>query len=170
MNLGFAKVLDSLEKYSPALARRLAIKYLDMASPFNGHLKAKLKVWTPKKTLILIEAHRKIKNHLGGVHAGALFTLGETCAGLMLLKSFDLGKYRLILKTVTVDYSKQARGKCHGTCEISSGELKKLQINLKAAEAFLINLETNITSEVGDLLCVAKTQWQIKPWSLVKKS
>src|SRR6185312_6493204 len=97
-----------------------------------SHLKADLRLWTDKKTKIKIGYHRGVKNHLGGVHAGALFTLGEMCAGLLLLKNFNPLKFRLILQSASVEYSKQGRTAVEGASELSAEKLKRVRAAIKS--------------------------------------
>ncbi len=196
---GFSKIVESVEKYSPFLARQMITQYLNNASPFNGHLKGKLDIWMEGKCQITVKRRRSVKNHLGSVHAGALFTLGETCAGLLLMKNFSPQKFRLIIKSASVEYSKQARMDCIGTAELTEAKIRTIKLKTTAQkpaapsavkskvkpkaeplaeseaeseaeiEAFFIPMETVIKNPLGEVLCVVKTEWQIKPWDQVRR-
>jgi acyl-coenzyme A thioesterase PaaI-like protein len=165
---GFSKILNSVEKYSPVMARRMAMMMVHKMSPFNSHLGGQLDIWTHTQASISVRHRRAIQNHLGGVHAGALFTLGESCAGLVLLKNFSPDKFRLILKSASVEYVKQARNGCAGFSQLEDKERDRLQLSLAKLETVLISMETVIKNHDGELLCTVRTDWQIKPWDDVR--
>lgn len=169
LDLDFPSILKNIEKLSPFVARQIVMKYLSLASPFNAHLKSDLQVWNDKKTIIKIGYHRSVKNHLGGIHAGALFTLGESCAGVLLIKNFSPSEYRLIMQSASVEYSKQARSAITGECHISQDKLVKIKAALKLQRPFFVPMETVIKNLLGETICVVKTKWQIKPWDQVRK-
>ena len=161
-------VVSALEKTSPYLFKKMGSKLLSWISPFNSHLKAQLLEWTPLKASFKIKCHRKVKNHIGGIHAGAIFTLGETCAGFILVRNFSLKKYRPIMSDVSVRYEKQARGATTGTAEVSKADILKIKKGLKDKKPQFIWIETEIKNEKKELIALVKTKWQVKPWDQVR--
>ena len=82
---------------------------LDRMIPFNRPhgfrvepmLKGGIKVHVP---------YRRInRNHIKGIHACALATAAEYCCGLALLEHLDPSRFRLIMKTLHMEYHYQAR-------------------------------------------------------------
>lgn len=161
-------LISSLEKKSPKLARCVAMCALSWMSPFNRHLKARLIEWTNEKTVISVKRIRRVRNHVGSIHAGALFTLGETCAGLVIIRNFPFGKYRPLMSDVKVNYSKQARGDVVGECVLSAADLAKMYEALQRDEIPSLEMTTNIMNDQNEIIAVVTTQWQVKPWQLVK--
>jgi acyl-coenzyme A thioesterase PaaI-like protein len=166
--IDFMKWAEKLENTSPLIANRITMKALGFVSPFNSHLKAKLKEW--KKTLVKIDldCHRGVKNHVGSIHAGALFTLGETCAGLLIIKNFSFKNHRPLMSEVEVKYDKQARGRVYGVCEISEKLLDEAKVTLGQKEVPFIPMKTLIYNEKDELVATVKTKWQVKPWNQVR--
>lgn len=173
----FAEAATKLGDRSPFLLRTLGMRFLGIVSPFNSHLKMRLQEWTEKSTRIEMNCHRGVKNHVGGIHAGAIFTLGETCAGLILVKNFSFKDFRPLMTDVSVKYKKQARGKITGVAGIPEAAVKKARAALlggkgkskaKAAEEFYVPMETKIFNSDGHEIAVVSTTWQIKPWKRVR--
>ena len=160
---------EVLESASPRLANVLSMKALGLISPFNSHLGAKLLTWSKNESKIEIKCHRAIKNHVGSIHAGALFTLGETCAGIIIIRNFSFKKFRPLMSDVEVKYSKQARGKVQGIAVLSLEALKKAQKEIREKKIPFIPMKTIITDEPGNVIAEVKTIWQVKPWKQVRK-
>ena len=55
-------------------------------------------------------------NHVQIMYAGSLFTLAEITGGAMLAATFDLGKYRLVVKAFNIEFKKPV--KTDAVCEI----------------------------------------------------
>jgi len=129
--------------------------------PFNGVHKPLIKNIQPNliKTSLLLT--RRNKNHLGGMHACALATLAEYSCGILMLKNFG-SKYRLIMKSIHVDYHVQCRTDALCKFELQADRITEIR------EALLRNNKTELTCEVqildliGQTTCTAKVEWQLK--------
>ena len=158
-----------LEGKSPAFARFATMFLLSWISPFNARLKADLLVWDAEKSVISVKRRRGVRNHVGSIHAGALFTLGETCAGLVIVRNFPFGQYRPLMSDVRVNYSKQARGDVVGKCVIPASEIERLKSEMNGDEPRFIEVVTDIFNAEKEIICKVTTTWQVKKWSLVRK-
>jgi len=159
---------EKIESVSPGVANQVTMKILGLVSPFNSHLKAKLAVWEKTKVKINLKCHRGVRNHVGSIHAGALFTLGETCAGLLIIKNFNFKNHRPLMSEVEVKYDKQARGPIYGICEIPKKNIDEAKETLKKNEVPFIPMKTLIYNDKDELIATVKTKWQVKPWTLVR--
>jgi acyl-coenzyme A thioesterase PaaI-like protein len=168
VNKGLWSVIERADGLSPAAGRRMAGLFLRLASPFNAPLRASVEVWEPTRCRVRVPNRRALHNHLGGVHAGALVTAGETPAGLLVLKSFPFSRYRLILKDLAVTYQRQARTDLLAEARLESSAIQKAQAGLDAGEAQLLAVETTLSEPGGEPLALVKTTWQVKPWSSVR--
>ena len=168
MPFDYFKLMTQLEKRAPALSKKISIKILGLVSPFNSHLKARLLNWTKESASLEVPLHRGVKNHIGGIHAGAIFTLGETCAGLVIIKNFSFSKYRPIMTDVSVKYSIQARGKITGVTTVKRSSINKVNQGLMSGSPQTIALETRILNSKKEELALVKTKWQIKSWDQIK--
>ena len=160
--------IKGLEQNSPRLARLATMCALSLMSPFNRHLKARLLEWTDEKALIEVRRIRRVRNHVGSIHAGALFTLGETCAGLVIIRNFPFKKFRPLMSDVKVTYSKQARGNVTGEAIIPPADIARMHETIKQGEVPSIEVTTNIFNDQKEIIAVVTTLWQVKSWQLVK--
>ncbi len=160
--------LVKLEKTHPALSRRLAMTALGLMAPFNAHLKARMLEWSDRRCVIALRRHRGVRNHVAGIHAGALFTLGETCAGLVVIRNFPFEKYRPLMSDVKVTYSKQARGDVVGEAVLATEEIDRMLAVIAGGEVPFTDVVTNIRNTEGEIIAVATTTWQVKSWDQVR--
>lgn len=162
------QTLIRIEKKSPVLARALTMVFLSWMSPFNAHLGSKLLQWDNNTAVIFVKRRRRVRNHVGSIHAGALFTLGETCAGIVIVRNFPFGQYRPLMSDVRVNYSKQARGDVTGTCTISPDVITRMKAEIAKDEVPFVDMVTEIRNTDGEVICTVTTTWQVKQWGLVR--
>ena len=168
MPFDFVHIVEKLEKSAPEFSKKISIKFLGLVSPFNAHLKLKMLQWTRFKVQVEMSCHRAVKNHIGGIHAGALFTVGETCAGLLLVRNFKFADYRPIMAKISVEFLRQARSKVIATSEINEILLREIQLGLNRGESQTVDMQTHIIDEEGQVVSRVMTQWQIKAWDQVR--
>lgn len=112
---------------------------------------------------------RKNKNHIGGLHACALATLSEFTTGVLMLTGLDPKKYRLILKTLEVDYLYQGKMEAYATYRMSPEFMEEhIFTPLKTEESVIVPCEIQIHDRMGNHLTTARVHWQIKEWKSVK--
>lgn len=143
-------------------------KVLAIGIPFNAPHGFKIKDISEDMVLITLPNRKLNHNHLGGVHACAMATVGEFCAGMSLLKSFGISRYRLILSDLHVKYTYQGRVDLEGSCsprQIDKDAIKKI---LEAEGKHLQTLVTNIRDKNGKDVAVVTTTWQLKAWDKVQ--
>ncbi len=161
-------LVHRLENRHPKAAFWLAMVLLGNISPFNAHLKTRLLRWDNRSCLIALRRIRRVRNHVGSIHAGALFTLGETCAGLVIIRNFPFKDYRPLMSDVQVNYAKQARGHVTGECVITDEEIAAARVVMETGEVPTLPLITRIRNADQEEIATVTTTWQVKPWSLVR--
>ena len=135
--------------------------------PFNTPHKFKFTQITNQKTLITLPFIRKNKNHLGGIHACAVATLGEYPAGLSIIKRFGASRYRIIMKRIQVEYFKQAKEELVGEVIINQKEFDEVEKKLTTEDQVDIVMTTNILNGSDEVISVVHTTWQLKNWTKV---
>lgn len=164
------KWIVGLERKSPKLARFVAISALSFISPFNAHLGSKLVEWTDQDCKIFVRRRRRVRNHVSTIHAGALFTLGETCAGLVIIRNFPFEGFRPLMSDVKVSYFKQARDDVTGEAHVPPEKIAAMHADLARGEIPKIEIVTNIYDHARLLIASVTTVWQVKPWKDVRPS
>ncbi len=143
-------------------------KVLTVGIAFNAPHGFKIKEISEDRVLITLPNRKLNHNHLGGVHACAMATVGEYCAGMALLKSFGISKYRLILSDLHVKYTYQGRTDLEGICSPRQIDVQEVKRVLEAESKFLQKLETQIRDKNGKEVALVTTIWQLKAWQEVK--
>lgn len=112
---------------------------------------------------------RRNFNHIRGLHACALATLSEFTTGFLMVSRLDPKKYRIILKTLEMDYHYQGKMKAYGTFNLTDDWLNdQIYKPLETNEAVVVICEIKIHDEEGNHLTTGQVHWQVKSWSKVR--
>jgi len=108
-------------------------------------------------------------NHIKGLHACALATLSEFTTGLTLLRTLNVKKYRIILKTLKMEYYYQGKSGATATFSLPEDWVeKRIKEPLELQDATTVMLEVKTHDTKSNHLCTGFIEWQIKSWSKVK--
>ena len=162
------KIIDKLIENPTAMNLMALNKVLTLGIAFNAPHGFKIKELSEDQVLITLPNRKLNHNHLSGIHACAMATVGEYCAGMALLKSFGISKYRLILSDLHATYSYQGKTDLEGICSPRQIDKEVVKKALDTEGKFLQELETIIRDKNGKEVAVVKTIWQLKVWEQVK--
>lgn len=108
-------------------------------------------------------------NHIKGIHACALATVSEFTTGFLMVSRIDPKKYRIIMKTMEMDYHYQGKMDAIAVFTISENWLEeKIYKPLKDTESIVVICEIKIHDKKGNHLSTGKIHWQVKSWDKVK--
>lgn len=142
---------------------------LPFAIPFNRPHGFKVKPLPEGGISVSIPYWRVNHNHIRGIHACAIATASEMCSGLSLLEQLDPKKYRLIMRTLHMEYHFQAKMKAIATCVPDAAAMQR---DVIAALADRDAVDHTSIVEVRDVkgnhLATATVTWQVKEWSKVR--
>lgn len=109
------------------------------------------------------------RNHIKGIHACCLATAAEYCSGLALMEHLDPKRYRIIMKSMTMDYHYQAKTGAYAQFAPSAQELDDhLFQPLRTGEPVLYIAEVPLHDAGGNYLATGHITWQIKDWGQVR--
>ena len=111
---------------------------------------------------------KKNFNHLRGIHACAIATVGELAAGLNLMNHFSPSQYRFIMSHIDIDYHYQAKKGIFAHASMSDEARAKIVDHLKDNEKILQEIITDIYDVDQQKVATIKTVWQIKDWKKVR--
>jgi acyl-coenzyme A thioesterase PaaI-like protein len=143
-------------------------KVLTVGIPFNAPHGFKIKEISSEAVRISLPNRKLNHNHIGGIHACAIATVGEYCAGMSLLTTFGSSKYRLILSELSVKYSYQGRVDLEGSCSPQQIDVNAANSALSNEGKYLQKLDTFVIDKNGKDVAIVTTVWQLKSWDKVK--
>ncbi|MFH0823583.1 MAG: YiiD C-terminal domain-containing protein [Pseudomonadota bacterium] len=127
------EALKGLLEHKIGFVERMGLKVLDL-SP--GHVK------------LMVPLERNV-NHVGGMYAGAMFTLAEIPGGALSLATFDPSKYYPVVKELTIRFLKPAETDLTFEASLAPEEVARLNSDLssKSKADFVIEGVIKDTSE-----------------------
>lgn len=139
------------------------------AIPFN--LPHRLKVVEVSDDLLRTQMpyRRKNLNHLKGIHACAIATLAEYTSGLFLLQKASSSGYRIIMKSIFVEYHYQARSGVSASFGMSHEEFeKRVKRPLELEGKVLEDFQVEVHDTEGNHIATGTIRWQLKDWKKVR--
>jgi acyl-coenzyme A thioesterase PaaI-like protein len=137
--------------------------------PFNLPHKFKITRITDEVIETELPFTRKNLNHLKGVHACAMATLAEYTTGLFLLSKASSGGYRIIMKSIHVEYHYQAKSKVKASFGMSDADFQQKVMGPLSSEGVLLDEFTvKLYDESDNHVSTGTMQWQLKDWNKVK--
>ena len=108
-------------------------------------------------------------NHIKGMHACALATLSEFTTGLSLLRKLNAKKYRIILKSLRMEYYYQGKTGVTATYTIDDSWIEENIIKpLKTEDAVTVMLEIESHDTKNNHISTGFIEWQVKDWQKVR--
>ena len=164
INSSFNYLLDRSDSPFPLYILQ---QILNRKISFNAWHRFKFLKLSAEEVIIEAPFIRANRNHLGGIHACAIATIGEYSAGLTLLKNFGFSNYRIIMKELSVEYIKQAPEKIFAKAIFKRQVKQNILDNLAKNSADSLTLESNIYNSNEEKIATVTTKWQIKDWKKV---
>ena len=112
--------------------------------------------------------HKKNFNHVRGIHACAIATVGELAAGLLLMNHFSPKDYRVIMSNINIDYHYQAKKNITATATIAADEKENVMQRLKELQKTTQMIVTEIKDDDHQAIATVQSTWQIKAWKDVQ--
>jgi len=143
-------------------------KVINRYVPFNKPHHIKIKTVGHDFVETEIPYSKKNFNHVKGIHACAIATIGEFSAGLTLLCQFSPLTYRVILSRLSIDYLYQAKKPLIAKAILSTVDKESILKALSTQEKTLHDMQTDIIDIDRQKIAIVQSTWQIKDWKKVK--
>jgi len=161
------KILANLLEKKTIYQKPLLNQFISKFIPFNGPHGFKV-LQMDETVQIKIPYKRKNMNHVKGIHACAIATLGELCAGFSMMKHIPVDRYRFIMSNLSVEYFFQGKTDLLGQASLDSKEIEMILQKLKSADSAYIEILSKITDIEGNHVANVTSKWQLKDWKEVK--
>jgi acyl-coenzyme A thioesterase PaaI-like protein len=119
---------------------------------------------TAERAVVLLPDQPDFHNHVGGPHAGAMFTLAESASGAIVLSAFgdQLGRAVPLAVRAEIGYAKLAMGPVTATAELRR-PIAEVIAALDAGERPEFPVEVSITRPDGAETARMTIVWTLRP-------
>lgn len=135
------------------------IKMKVLEVPYNRFIG--IKNADKEKYYLKLEDKPEYKNHLGTVHASAMFSLAEATSGKYLLKQFSGLELDIIpvVRKAEVKYSKPAQESVYSSASFLSQTINEIKEELKIKKRVIIKVKVEIFNEENEKLMASLFDW-----------
>ncbi|MFH2010712.1 MAG: DUF4442 domain-containing protein [bacterium] len=109
----------------PARSRTISL-LLGQLVPFVGTSRVRIEVMTEDRVTVLVPNRRRIRNHIGSVHAAAMALAAETATGFVVGMNVPDSKV-LVIKSMKVDFKKRTTGSLRATATLSPEQRERIR-------------------------------------------
>ena len=126
---------------------------LGRMTPYSSSIGARVEQLEPGFCRVALRDRRRVRNHLGSIHAIALANLAEMASGLAVLVGLP-ATVQGIVTGFSITYLKKARGPLIAECRAD-------HLDVTAAQDY--EAEVSITDAQGDVVARASARWRLRP-------
>ena len=130
--------------------------------PFHDHAQIEILDAPKGAGAARIPDASELRNHLGTVHGGMLFALGEVAAasGIMRLLGPDIARLRAITRRGAIEYLKPARGAISGAATIGMSAAD-IAASLSRSPSVDVPIQVELTDDAGIVVARLAIDWFI---------
>ena len=143
-------------------------RVMSYAVPFNKPHGFKVIEITADHVTTFAAYRKKNFNHVRGIHACAIATVGELAAGIVLMYHFSPVEYRFIMSNMQIEYRYQAKKNITETATLSVEDKNNILNTLENSDKTSQLVISEIKDADQQLVATVKTVWQIKSWKNVR--
>jgi uncharacterized protein (TIGR00369 family) len=131
--------------------------------PYAAHTGVDLIEVAPGAAIAVLDQRDEVSNHIGTMHAGALFTLGETASGGAMVGTFKdlMGQIRPVAANASIRYTRLAKGKLTAQARCSEAP-EALRGRLDADGKVAFDVEVDIQDADGQSVAGMTVAWHVR--------
>jgi acyl-coenzyme A thioesterase PaaI-like protein len=151
-----AKIVEKLQSKPQWLRNRLLNFALSSTIKFIGTAGVQCLELNQKRAVFKLKNRKKVRNHIGTVHAAATSLLAETASGMVLGMNIPDDKIPL-LKNMQIEYIKRTTGNLKATATITNEQVEQLHLDDKGE--MLISVTVVDDAQVEPVICQMLWAW-----------
>lgn len=132
--------------------------------PFVGTLRLEYDEVAPERTVLRLLDDPAFHNHVGGPHAGAIFTLAESASGAAVLAAFGdlLDRVTPLAASAQITYRALQRGPVTATAALGR-PVDEVRAGVDAGELVQFPVSVVMTDSGGAVTSEMSIAWALKP-------
>ncbi len=140
------------------------VAQMPKAVPMVGTLNIEFLDLDPQRVVLRLPDQPEYRNHIGGPHAGAMFTLAETATGAIVLGNFGMHLDRATPLAVdaTIRYKRIAMGPLYAEA-LMHDTPESIMARLEAGGRPEFRIEVTLATEDWNVTGEASFLWTLKP-------
>lgn len=139
-----SKQLSRLDKLPPPVARAARTLLMRNVVRFVGTAKLDILELTNERCVVAVKNRKRVRNHIGSVHAAAIALIAETATGFVV--GLNVPDDRApVIKSLKVEYKKRAKGQLVAEATLTQEQIDKIVSTEKGD----VNVAVKVTDEAG---------------------
>jgi acyl-coenzyme A thioesterase PaaI-like protein len=151
-----ARSMARIDKLPALVARRARTLFLRNVVPFVGTARLEIVELTPSRAVVTVKNWKRVRNHIGSVHAAAMALIAETATGFVIGMNVPEGRTPVI-KSMGVEYKKRAKGALRAEATLTPAQIDEILANEKGET----KVSVVVTDEAGvePIVCAMVWAW-----------
>ncbi len=122
-----SRIAQRLE-FLPERLRRLAVtQVVRKTVPFTETACLVVEELTESRVTVFVENRRRVRNHIGGLHAAAMTLAAETCSGFVVGMNVPDSRM-LLMKSLQVEFRRRCRGGLRAVATLTAEQLESIRM------------------------------------------
>jgi len=159
-----AKCSEKRGREAAAAAQQEAVlrSLVEQKIPFLQKVPMRVVDLAPGRARVRCPRDPSNDNYIGTLHAGAIFTLGETCAGLAVGTPFDLDRVRMVARRATIEYRKSVTAELTGEATVPPGTLVEAREALDRHGRAVLAVHVAIRDPAGEMAAEMTVEYHLR--------
>ncbi len=135
--------------------------------PFLRLLDIQAELLGPDDVVLRLSPRQEIANHLGGLHGGAQFTLGESTAlaAAVFSLGMQLDQVAVLTRRATISYQRTALGELTAHARVIHEERENLQTTWYTKKHARLDVPVEIADSTGQIVTLLSVECLVLPRS-----
>jgi acyl-coenzyme A thioesterase PaaI-like protein len=155
----FRKIVNKVNKAPRGMRSFLLTKIFCTTVKFANTASIKLVSVTHTQAVLTLENKKKVRNHIGGIHAIAAALLAESATGIVFGMNV-LDSSVPLLKSMTIHYQRRMKGNLTAIAKISESDVQLIENSDKGT--MMVKVEITDESEQQPIVCEMEWAWAAK--------
>lgn len=150
--------LSRLDKLPPPIARAARTLLMRNVVRFVGTAKLDVLELTGDKCVVAVKNRKRVRNHIGSVHAAAIALIAETATGFVV--GVNVPDTRApVIKSMKVEYKKRAKGDLRAEATLTPEQIQQIASTEKGE----VTVAVKVTDETGNEPVLCEMIWAWTP-------